>query len=100
MEKPLLSVIMPVYNSAEYIETAVKSVLDQTFSALELICIDDCSKDNSLEILKKTAEKDADPAHGSRLRGGAHRGKPAPSRHGNEKKEGPALTGLARQRTF
>lgn len=59
MEKPLLSVIMPVYNSAEYIETAVKSVLDQTFSALELICIDDCSKDNSLEILKKTAEKDS-----------------------------------------
>ena len=58
MGEPLLSVIMPVYNAAEYIETAVQSVLGQTFASIELICIDDCSKDNSLEILEKAAAKD------------------------------------------
>lgn len=57
-KKPLLSVIMPVYNSEKYLETAVNSVLNQTFSNLELICVDDCSGDNSLEILNKISEKD------------------------------------------
>ena len=60
MEKqPLLSVIMPVYNAAKYVNTAVNSVLNQTFSELELICVDDCSKDNSYELLKSISEKDS-----------------------------------------
>lgn len=58
-KKPLLSVIMPVYNSEEYLETAVNSVLSQTFSDLELICVDDCSGDNSLEILNRISERDS-----------------------------------------
>lgn len=57
-QKPLLSVIMPVYNSEKYLETAVNSVLNQTFSDLELICVDDCSGDSSLEILKRISESD------------------------------------------
>ena len=57
--KPLLSVIMPVYNSEKYLETAVNSILNQTFSDLELICVDDCSADKSLDILKDIAERDS-----------------------------------------
>ena len=58
-KQPLLSVIMPVYNSEKYLETAVNSVLNQTFSDLELICVDDCSGDNSLEILNEISERDS-----------------------------------------
>ncbi|WP_256875666.1 glycosyltransferase family 2 protein, partial [Actinobacillus suis] len=38
---------MPVYNAEEYIEEAIKSVLNQTYSNWELILVDDCSTDNS-----------------------------------------------------
>ncbi|OQS57845.1 glycosyl transferase family A, partial [Actinobacillus suis] len=44
---PLISIIMPVYNAEEYIEEAIKSVLNQTYSNWELILVDDCSTDNS-----------------------------------------------------
>lgn len=50
---PLISVIMPVYNCALYIEEAVKSVLNQTFSDFEFIIIDDGSTDGTVEILNK-----------------------------------------------
>lgn len=58
MNKPLISVIMPVYNAAEYVEAAINSVLGQSFCDFEIICVNDCSKDNSLKILEKLAEKD------------------------------------------
>ena len=47
-----LSVIMPVYNAEKYIRQTVSSVLGQSFSDLELICIDDCSTDGSFSVLK------------------------------------------------
>lgn len=50
--KPLLSVIIPSYNHHLYIREAIDSVLNQTMSDLELIIIDDGSKDNSVEIIK------------------------------------------------
>ena len=50
-KKPYLSVIMPVYNAELYVEQAIRSILNQTFRDLELICINDCSKDKSLEIM-------------------------------------------------
>ncbi len=49
----LVSVIMPSYNSAKYIGEAVDSVLNQTYKNWELIIIDDCSTDSSLNVLEK-----------------------------------------------
>lgn len=54
-----VSVIMPLYNAAREVETALKSVLKQTWENIELIVVDDCSTDNSMEILKKYAEQDS-----------------------------------------
>ncbi len=53
-----VSVIMPIYNAASYLKPALDSVLDQTLSEIELICIDDGSTDSSLEIIKKYQERD------------------------------------------
>lgn len=50
---PFFSIVMPVYNRAAFIETAIKSVLEQQFSNWELIIIDDGSTDNSAEIIQK-----------------------------------------------
>lgn len=47
------SIIMPAYNAAEFIEDAISSILNQTYSNYELIVIDDCSTDNTYEIVKK-----------------------------------------------
>lgn len=52
-----VSVIMPNYNGAKYIEEAVNSVLEQTLDEIEVIVIDDCSTDNSVEILQKIQTK-------------------------------------------
>ena len=46
-----ISVIMPVYNCEKYLDESVRSILNQTFTDFELICVDDGSKDNSLSIL-------------------------------------------------
>lgn len=48
---PLVSILMPVYNTAPYLREAMDSMLSQTFSDFELIVLDDCSPDNAEEIL-------------------------------------------------
>ena len=53
-----ISVIIPVYNVGEFLNEAISSLLNQTFTDFELICVNDCSKDNSLEILEKFSEID------------------------------------------
>lgn len=58
IEKPLVSIIIPVYNTEEYLEECLESVLNQTLKEIEVICIDDKSTDKSLEILLKYAKKD------------------------------------------
>lgn len=55
---PKVSAIIPVYNTEKYLEKCLDSVCNQTLSDIEIICIDDCSTDGSLEILKDYAQKD------------------------------------------
>ena len=55
---PSVSVILPMYNSQRYIESCVRSVLNQTFREFELICVDDCSTDDTLKIVTELAKKD------------------------------------------
>ncbi len=50
---PLVSIIMPCYNDAEYVQDAINSVLSQTYNNYELIVINDGSSDNSINILSK-----------------------------------------------
>jgi len=54
-----VSVIMPVYNCEEFLKDSVESILNQTFDDLELICADDGSTDNSLNILKDYEKQDS-----------------------------------------
>lgn len=55
---PAISVIMPVYNSEKYLLTAIRSVLNQTFTDFELLLIDDGSSDGSGEICDTAAKND------------------------------------------
>ncbi len=50
---PLVSVIMPSYNAGKFIGEAIDSILQQTYENWELIIIEDCSSDNSLEIIQR-----------------------------------------------
>ena len=53
-----VSIIVPVYNASEYLSRSIESLLNQSYDNLEIILIDDCSTDNSKEIIKKYALKD------------------------------------------
>ena len=55
---PKISVIVPVYNAEKYLSMTLNSILNQTFSDFELICINDGSKDASLNILNEFQLKD------------------------------------------
>lgn len=57
-DKPLVSIVMPAYNAAKYIEEAIQSIIDQTFSDFEFIIVDDCSNDETWEIITKYSKKD------------------------------------------
>lgn len=57
-ETPVVSVIVPVYNAASFLRETLGSVLFQTLSSLEVICLDDGSTDNSLQILRAIARCD------------------------------------------
>ncbi|MDO4184537.1 MAG: glycosyltransferase [Rhodospirillales bacterium] len=55
---PKISVIVPVYNTAQYLPQCLDSIINQTFNDIEIICINDGSTDTSLEILNRYAIKD------------------------------------------
>lgn len=56
--KPLVSVIVPVYNSEKYLAKCLESIINQTLYDIEIICVNDGSTDASLTILKKYAAND------------------------------------------
>ena len=58
MIQPKVSVIIPVYNTSRYLYDAVGSIIRQTLQEIEIICVDDGSTDNSLDILKQMANDD------------------------------------------
>lgn len=58
MNTPLISVIIPCYNAEKFVEQAVRSIMEQTYQNLEIICINDCSKDSTAEILQKLSKED------------------------------------------
>tara|TARA_Y100000590_G_scaffold201045_1_gene228463 strand:- start:2556 stop:3410 length:855 start_codon:yes stop_codon:yes gene_type:complete len=54
-----VSIVIPVYNVEKYLSKCLDSVCNQTLKDIEIICINDCSQDNSLEVLQKYAEEDS-----------------------------------------
>lgn len=54
----LVSIIIPMYNCEPYFDETITSVLSQTYTNWEAICVDDCSKDGSLALARKYAESD------------------------------------------
>jgi len=57
MENKLFSISMPNYNKGKYIQEAIESVINQTYENWELIIVDDCSTDNSLDIINSFSDK-------------------------------------------
>jgi len=57
--RPKVSVIIPVYNAQDYLKQCMDSIIGQTIRDIEIICIDDQSTDNSLEILQQYAIRDS-----------------------------------------
>jgi len=57
-KKLVCSVVMPVYNAEKFIEKTLRSVMNQTVKDIEIICVNDCSKDNSVELIKKLQKED------------------------------------------
>ena len=55
---PILSVLMPVFNSEQFIAEAIESILNQTFKDFEFLILDDASTDKSFEIIKEFKNKD------------------------------------------
>ena len=53
MTKPLISIVLPVFNGEDFIDEAIQSVLSQTQTDIELIIVNDCSKDGTSEIVRK-----------------------------------------------
>lgn len=58
MNNPIVSIIVPVYNTAKYLPRCLESLLNQTLVGVEIICINDGSTDNSEKVLKSYEKKD------------------------------------------
>lgn len=69
---PKISVIMPVYNAEKHIKEAIESILYQTENNLELIIIDDCGSDSSMEIVQNIGDDRISIIHNQQNRGIAY----------------------------
>ena len=58
MKKPIISVIVPIYNVEEYLHKCLDSILNQTFSNIEIICVNDGSTDGSRKVLEEYKKRD------------------------------------------
>ena len=58
LNKPIISIIIPVYNAEKFIKETIESILSQNFKDFEIILIDDASKDESLKIIENISKKD------------------------------------------
>ncbi len=58
MSQPKVSIIVPVYNVENYLERCINSLRNQSLTDIEIILVDDCSTDSSLEICNKVAQED------------------------------------------
>ena len=58
-QKPLLSVIIPVYGTEKYLRKCIDSVLGQSYQNIEIVLVNDCSPDHSKEIIQEYLKKDA-----------------------------------------
>ncbi len=70
MKKPTISVIIPCYNQAQYLDDALQSVLNQTLSDWECIIVDDGSPDNTKEVAEKWIRKDNRFIYRHKMNGG------------------------------
>lgn len=76
---PTVSIVLPCYNGADFLTQSIDSVIAQTFTDWELIIVNDCSKDNSLEIMQQYAGKESririiNNEHNLKLPGALNRG--------------------------
>jgi len=53
-----ISVIVPIYNSAQYLDICLNSLINQLYTKFEIICVDDCGTDTSMEIAQRFARQD------------------------------------------
>ena len=58
-KSPKISIFLPIYNKAKYIKRSIGSIQMQTLKNIEIISVNDCSEDNTLDILKKMAKNDS-----------------------------------------
>ena len=58
MVNTLVSIVMPLYNAERYVGRAIESVIAQTYPAWELIVVDDCSTDASVQVVRKYVDVD------------------------------------------
>ena len=58
MDNVKISVIVPVYNTGKYLKRCLESIIDQNFEEMEIIIVNDCSTDNSLEIINYYMKQD------------------------------------------
>lgn len=56
---PTVSIILAVYNAEKYLDNCLISLIQQTYKNIEILCIDDCSTDNSYKILEEYSKKDS-----------------------------------------
>lgn len=57
-KEPLVTVLVSVYNGVEFIEDTLRSIIDQSYRNMQIIVIDDCSNDNSRDIIERIAQTD------------------------------------------
>lgn len=58
MKEELVSIVIPVYNASKYLDDTIQTILNQTYNNWEATFVDDCSKDNSVDIIKKYQKTD------------------------------------------